>query len=1674
MPTITTPYTSSALITYPGKSSGEVRNEKAFAAILDDGSIKVWGDASYGGSASATVTGANGATSTTVAELTNIVALYSTGRAFAAIDSSGQLYVWGDADFGGDATSNLTSGADLTTDVVKTVYSTSTHFAALLDDGSVVTWGTDYFQALDADYFTFPSSQVTGVDSIVTSGGAFAALKTDGTVVTWGFADAGADSSGVDFDGDGDASTTGGSLTVTSIYATETAFAAIRSDGSVVAWGNASEGGSTTAVSSLLDGSTDVTAIYSTERAFAAINSDGAVITWGSSSYGGDAAGDLTDSGSDGIADELSSGVSSIVSTGSAFAALLNDNSVVTWGDTSNGGSNNSGLTLDSVSSIYATRYAFAALNSDGSVYTWGNATYGGAADDDLADLGEDGIADLLDGTVDVTKIFATDGAFAAIRTDGSVVTWGDAAYGGDSTTNTSLAALLNGTTDVVSISATDNAFTAIRADGSLVTWGGGVTDGAVSLDVGSYATSLADVSDDQVAPTISSVSATDDTYIVGETVSITVTFSEAVTVSGGTPSLVLSNSASATYASGSGTTSLVFTYAVEEGQTDATDLAISSVSLNSATIQDAAGNDAVLTIGSNDLATGNAVVVDANTPSITAVSIPDAAMKVGDTVTATITVSGATGETLVLESSTIGGFTLGSLTKVSDTSYTATFTVTDGGTDVAADASIPVSVTLSDPAGNTSSEFTTAITGGSSDAIDANKPDTATITGPADGTYVVDDDLVFTVDFSEAVVVSGTPRLLLSNGAYASYSSSNASTDLSAGTLAFVYTVAEGDTDASDLTVATNGLQLNGGTIQDAAGNDATLTLTSAFDSAVVVDANSPTASVDSTTSDGSFKVGGSINITVTFDEAVTLSGESATLSARLETGSTDRDVALTTADSGTTWTGTYVVQSGDISGDLTVSTLVLGGSGATLRDSSGNDASLSIADGSNLADSQAFVIDTTAPSAPTNAIDLATASDTGSSTSDNKTSDTSPTLRVDLTGTNAAAGDTVELLLDGSSLDTPVTKTLTSDDITATYVDLTVTDGDLDVDGTKTFTARVTDVAGNVGVAGGSLSVTLDTQYPYVLSNALTLSTTDSAGTAKTDDLKAGDKVVLSVLWKGGDAAGDLINLPTGNNDTVIEVDGAGVDATWSTSGDYLKLTYTVASGDDGIISINESGLRSILNTANISDAAGNSADITTTFLTVTSPSNVVDTTAPSIAADALSVRTYASDNSTTKTDNLKAGDKVWLIIDLGESAEGLVNLPARNSTNNTIIKVDGSGVTGTWTTFQDTLRLTYTVLDGEDGAITIDEATLRSYLDGLSITDDAGNDLTIAATFDDPGDPTNSVDTSAPSISSATFNFGSTLNATEDDSSGILTVTTAGVEDGETVTLTLNSQTYTATTSGNSATITVGASALQALSEGTVNFTVDVDDEAGNSAPQHSGSFTYDLTLIEGFIYDWSSQKAVTGVNISNGALSNDDVNNDASFVVDKSGNSGADAYSFTASVGDGLSSGDGGTGSGVDINDALLAFKMAFRSISDIDSHEINPYQYYAADMDENGYVDIRDAMSIYSMALGRDSAPDVEWIFIDEAVDFWNDVGNNYSISGDAIDWSIVGKAQSAAAGSVSFVAVQKGDINGSWAADNDGGEGEGDAAASLTALARLDALATAGVITDVTADKWWV
>eukprot|EP00439_Symbiodinium_sp_Y106_P071941 s28_g13.t1 len=103
-----------------------------------------------------------------------------------------------------------------------------------------------------------------------------------------------------------------------------------------------------------------------------------------------------------------------------AFAAILGDGTVATWGDARSGGDSNAmQAQMKTVQQIQATWAAFAAILGDGSVATWGHAGNGG--DSSVVQGGDSsGGRDQLK---IVRQIQATYVAFAAILADGSVVT---------------------------------------------------------------------------------------------------------------------------------------------------------------------------------------------------------------------------------------------------------------------------------------------------------------------------------------------------------------------------------------------------------------------------------------------------------------------------------------------------------------------------------------------------------------------------------------------------------------------------------------------------------------------------------------------------------------------------------------------------------------------------------------------------------------------------------------------------------------------------------------------------------------------------------------------------------------------------------------------------------------------------------------------------------------------------------------------------------------------------------------------------------------------------------------------------------------------------------------------------------------------------------------------------
>ena len=142
------------------------------------------------------------------------------------------------------------------------------------------------------------------------------------------------------------------------------------------------------------------------------------------------------------------------------------------------------------------------------------------------------------------------------------------------------------------------------------------------------------------------------------KTVALTLAFSGAVTVAGGTPTLTLNDGGTATYASGSGTSSLTFSYTVATGQ-NAASLAATAVNLSSGvTIKNSSGNAVNLSLAgltqtgptidtiapaapviSGDTVSGNIVTLKGTAEANSTITVFDNSTQLG---TATTNSSGA------------------------------------------------------------------------------------------------------------------------------------------------------------------------------------------------------------------------------------------------------------------------------------------------------------------------------------------------------------------------------------------------------------------------------------------------------------------------------------------------------------------------------------------------------------------------------------------------------------------------------------------------------------------------------------------------------------------------------------------------------------------------------------------------------------------------------------------------------------------------------------------------------------------------------------------------------------------------------------------------------------------------------------------------------------------------
>ncbi|WP_277699894.1 Ig-like domain-containing protein [Pseudomonas sp. REST10] len=369
---------------------------------------------------------------------------------------------------------------------------------------------------------------------------------------------------------------------------------------------------------------------------------------------------------------------------------------------------------------------------------------------------------------------------------------------------------------------------------------------GSGSTDSGNYAI-------DTQRPSATVVVA-DSTLKAGQSTTVTITFNEAV--SGlTTADFSVANGALSNLGSVDGGITWTATLTPSANVTAAGNL----ITLDNTGYTDAAGNTGS---GSTD---SNSYSIDTQRPSATVV-VADSTLKAGQSTTVTITFSEAVSGLTTADFSVANGALSNLASSDGGITWTATLTPNANVTDTSNVITLD-NTGYTDAAGNTG----TSTTDSNNYAIDSKAPAVTSVGVPANGTYLAGDNLDFTVNFDEAVTVDtsgGTPRLAitLDDGGvvYASYLSGSGSS-----ALVFRLTVANGQQDTDGITVA-GGLDANGATLRDGAGNDAQTALNSVGStSGVLVDAAAP--EVTGIALDGSSPTtSDTLGFTVSFNEAV------------------------------------------------------------------------------------------------------------------------------------------------------------------------------------------------------------------------------------------------------------------------------------------------------------------------------------------------------------------------------------------------------------------------------------------------------------------------------------------------------------------------------------------------------------------------------------------------------------------------------------------------------------------------------------------------------------------------------------------------------------------------------------------------------------------------------------
>ncbi len=627
-------------------------------------------------------------------------------------------------------------------------------------------------------------------------------------------------------------------------------------------------------------------------------------------------------------------------------------------------------------------------------------------------------------------------------------------------------------------------------------------------------------------------------------------------------------------------------------------------------------------------------------------------------------------------------------------------------------------------------------------------------------------------------LAVSGTLGATLSAGEFAQISIDGGTTwqNLSVSGLTWTYL------DGRTLTDGNYNYQVR---VIDTAGN-----IGATASQIVTVDTTAPLASKTIAIAGISDDTGLSSSDFVTRDTTLTVRG---TLGAALAAD----ERAQISLDGGVTWTTLTVIGTSWSYAD-----------GRTLTDGTWNYTVRVVDLAGNVGQTatQNVVVDTTSPEAAKSITITGISDDTGASSSDFITSDTTLTVRGVL-GAVLGANEFAQISTDNGA--TWVNVTLAADGLNWTYAD-----GRTLTNGTTTWQVRVVDLAGNVG-ATGSQSAQIDTVNPAQVLTIASIST--DTGSSATDFITSDTTLTLTGSLGAGLASGEVAQ---------ISLDGGATWTTLTTNG--TQWTYTDSRTlTDG----------SYVYQVRVLDLAGNTGP-------VVSKTVVVDTINPTATPTIVSYTDDVGQRQGTLSSSQATDDTTPLL-------NGVLSGPLASGE---VVYLYRNGLLLGAVTMVGALNWTYS----DSGLVS------GAYTYSARVVDLAGN-ITSSSDF------ILTVDTSIPTTLAQI-----TSQTTRDTTPIISGVITAALASGQYVEVVINGKTYTSQPGGavvvdpahNTWYVQLPDTDVLAASAIAYNVTAQVKSSAGNGNTANVSNGTVTVNAAIDYTPAWTTANKTTAWGLTYG--------------------------------------------------------------------------------------------------------------------------------------------------------------------------------------------------------------